>query len=422
MLDKVVDLEGVVPYFQPIISVDRQRIVGYEILGRKQTRSGVESLGQFFHDPDVPDEDKAVVDRHIRQLALGHFRDPSADGMMAFINVNPNWTDWTLEHPERWSMIPLLVESGIAPDRVVIEITEQQFKGPVDRLRDLVEYYRGHGCRIALDDVGAGFSQLDRIALLHPDILKVDMQLVKNSTQHVSYFQLLQALSVIAANIGAMLLIEGVETERELQVGLDLGAGQMQGYLFSEALPGLQPPDSYAAMMKQALDAHRSHASLLASQRLAVVEELNTRMSAWVATQAEELDGAGSERCQVDRVLGTLLQRLPVCCSRVYLCDAMGNQLSSNIERAETEWVPDPAYFGANWSARPYFAYTTDLAFRVGTGMLSDTYPDVRSRQMMATFVFPVAGRLLIFADFLVSDLDRALADPNEAKRCLESS
>lgn len=64
------DDDAIVPFFQPIIAVDTRKIVGYEVLGRVRTPSGVYSLGPFFHDPAVPKGAKVRADRLIRQKAL----------------------------------------------------------------------------------------------------------------------------------------------------------------------------------------------------------------------------------------------------------------------------------------------------------------------------------------------------------------
>lgn len=83
--------QNLVPYFQPIISIDSGEIYGYEILGRYIKDSGAESLGGFFSDKSVSFSEALEVDRIIRSKGLEEFGENSVDGQYIFINMKLDW-------------------------------------------------------------------------------------------------------------------------------------------------------------------------------------------------------------------------------------------------------------------------------------------------------------------------------------------
>jgi EAL domain-containing protein (putative c-di-GMP-specific phosphodiesterase class I) len=129
-----------------------------------------------------------------------------------------------------------VAEAGISPTSVVIEIVESVV-GDVRELRRFVESYRESGFLIALDDVGAGHSNLNRIPLIKPDVIKIDRYLVKNIHQDFYKQEVLKSLISMARHLGTVLIAEGVETESEGTALLEMGVDMIQGFYFSKPKP-----------------------------------------------------------------------------------------------------------------------------------------------------------------------------------------
>ena len=126
---------------------------------------------------------------------------------------------------------------GVAGSRVVIEITEH---APISDYRPLVEVmasWRAQGVRIAIDDAGAGYASLHHILEIEPDIIKLDLSLVRRVDCMPKTRALARALTLFGTEIGATMLGEGVETASELQALEELGVTCAQGYLIGRPMP-----------------------------------------------------------------------------------------------------------------------------------------------------------------------------------------
>lgn len=129
-LDILTNIEDVIPFYQPIFSAEEQKVIGYEVLGRIQLESEVQSLGPFFSDPSIPEEYKTEVDLKVIRQALDHFLESDRD-LLIFINQDANVL--MMDHGE--GFLELLMEyseKGIELNRFVIEITEQHFEGDIE--------------------------------------------------------------------------------------------------------------------------------------------------------------------------------------------------------------------------------------------------------------------------------------------------
>jgi EAL domain-containing protein (putative c-di-GMP-specific phosphodiesterase class I) len=137
-------------------------------------------------------------------------------------------------------------ECNFPADRLIFEFTEGEKVIDVPHLSKIVEEYRRQGFRIALDDFGAGFSGLNLLAELPPDIIKLDMDLTRNLERRPSARCIVRSMVGLAKTLGSDLVAEGVETFAEYATLRDCGVTLMQGYLFAkpafEALPAFTLP------------------------------------------------------------------------------------------------------------------------------------------------------------------------------------
>jgi EAL domain-containing protein (putative c-di-GMP-specific phosphodiesterase class I) len=144
-----------------------------------------------------------------------------------FVNLHPvELTDDELFAPS----------SPLAPfaSHIVLEITERAALGEIDGLGARIERLRAMGYRIALDDLGAGYAGLTSVAQLEPDVVKLDMSLVRNIQERTTQQRLVRSMIELFRGMNRSVICEGVETREELACLESLGCELFQGYLFGK--------------------------------------------------------------------------------------------------------------------------------------------------------------------------------------------
>lgn len=217
--------------FQPIVDLSANRVYAYEALLRTEEES--------LKRPDLliaaaERLDKIhLLGRTVRSLVARAAADSPKD---AFVFVNVHGLELTDE--SLFTTNDPLAE--LAP-RVVLEITERIGLDPVagpaqiSRLRKL-------GYRIAIDDLGAGYSALGAIATLEPEIVKLDMSLVRDLERHPAKRRVVGAIATLCRELGSRVVAEGVETRAELDAVISAGIDLVQGYLFAKPARGFATP------------------------------------------------------------------------------------------------------------------------------------------------------------------------------------
>lgn len=150
------------------------------------------------------------------------------DGCSLFVNMQAEDLD------EAWAT-PLLA-SGVP---TVLEVTERATLRAIPDLQARVARLRSQGFRIAIDDLGAGYAGLTSFAALEPDIVKLDMALVRNMDREPLKQKLVGSLTNVCRDLGILVVAEGIETEGERQAATHLGCDLLQGYLLGrpQAMP-----------------------------------------------------------------------------------------------------------------------------------------------------------------------------------------
>lgn len=162
-------------------------------------------------------------------LALLRANDP--DGTY-HVNLFPS----TVLNTPSERIIQLLTD-GVATGRLCVELSEQQFLGDPTYLREPLRALRDHGVRVAIDDVGFGRSSIEALLVLEPDVVKVDRRClygIESSGERRQLERLMEMLSAVNAEV----IVEGVETETELQILCDMGVSLAQGYLWGRPSRG----------------------------------------------------------------------------------------------------------------------------------------------------------------------------------------
>ncbi|RVD34937.1 EAL domain-containing protein [Mesorhizobium sp. M4A.F.Ca.ET.020.02.1.1] len=186
----------------------------------------------------LPAADRLFVETMCRMLHLRNFRNIGVEGLDLFFNYNPLINDHLGRAlAEMRLMTRHLGELDLYPGMLVCEITEQAANDKV--LISLVREMRRDGIRIAIDDFGTGHSTEERIALLAPDIVKIDGAWFAEFCRHAAAERFFRPLVSMLHDRGAKVLVEGIEQAVHLRVALDGGVDLVQGYhLARPALAG----------------------------------------------------------------------------------------------------------------------------------------------------------------------------------------
>ena len=236
-LRPVIDNGGPVVLLQPIVDLATRRRVGTEALSR---------FPQEWHlPPDRVFADGDLIGERER-LELLALRGAAAhlDRVTGYVamNVSPAtlFTRGCLDFLDR---LPL--------DRVVLELSEHEQIEDYDRLKAALAPLRSRGMRLAIDDVGAGFSSLRHIVVTAPDVIKLDRSIVTGLSEDPVLSVVVHSLVDLARATGAQVVAEGVETEADAATLTTLGAGLGQGWHFGRATTSEQLRDDYPAVLAQ---------------------------------------------------------------------------------------------------------------------------------------------------------------------------
>lgn len=210
--------------YQPIVDTRRRRVFGHEALLRSSEPS-LPHPGAVI-DAAARLEQLDVLGRAIRARAAGPVSE-SPDSGALFVNLHVrDLLDPTLTA----DVSPL---SRIAP-RVVLEITERAALDEVGDVRPRIARLREMGFRIAIDDLGAGYSGLTSFAQLEPEVVKLDMSLVRDIDSSATKQKVVRSMASLCRDMGMLVVAEGVETVAERDALVELGCDLLQGYLFAK--------------------------------------------------------------------------------------------------------------------------------------------------------------------------------------------
>ncbi|MFT7622404.1 MAG: EAL domain-containing protein (putative c-di-GMP-specific phosphodiesterase class I) [Myxococcota bacterium] len=215
------------PAFQPIVSLSKRGIHAYEALVRSTDvelnnpgllLGAAEKLGR------VRDLGRVIRDRVAE--ALPH----APDGVDIFVNLHPDeLADERLASPD----------SPLAPwaDRIVLEVTERARIEEVPSLQQNIDNLRDRGFRLAIDDLGAGYAGLQSFVSLRPELVKLDMSLIRGIDADLTRLRVVRSIHSLCTEIGIGVIAEGIETAEELATVASLGIDLIQGFFFARPEP-----------------------------------------------------------------------------------------------------------------------------------------------------------------------------------------
>lgn len=149
-------------------------------------------------------------------------------GEKIFINVEPDLIE-SQEFSTGFTM-DLVKKAGYEPKDIVFEITERAAITDLDKFIKIINHYRQQDYLIAVDDVGTGYSGLSKIIRLEPDIIKLDIELIRNIDTHKYKRAIIKGFKTIADELDIIVIAEGIERKEELDALIELGIVHGQGY------------------------------------------------------------------------------------------------------------------------------------------------------------------------------------------------
>lgn len=225
--------------FQPIVDVATGSVFAYEALVRGADGRSAEAVMATVEANMIYKFDQTCRVKAI-ELA-GRLFAPDGDAKLS-INFMPN----AVYEPNACIRASLAAARrvGFDPGRLMFEFTEREEMRDVSHVRRIVEVYRARGFVTAIDDFGAGYAGLGLLADLRPDIVKIDMALVRGIDTSVARRIIVAGIVQMAEALGVQCIAEGIETGEELETVKTLGIRLCQGYLLArpavEALPPVE--------------------------------------------------------------------------------------------------------------------------------------------------------------------------------------
>ncbi|MEP6493528.1 MAG: EAL domain-containing protein [bacterium] len=230
--------------FQPIVDVAAGEVQSYEALIRG---SGGESAQHVF--AQVKPEHLYQLDRESRITAVAL---AGRLGVSCHLNLNVLPRDVQRSSSELPAMIEMAERCGIQASRLILELTEGEAIDDHARFAQAIDTYRALGVKVAIDDFGAGYSGLNLLADFQPDMIKLDMNLVRGIESRGPRQSIARAIMTVCNDLGIEVVAEGVETLDEFVWFEEEGVRLFQGYLFAkpgfECLPLPQYPVPHRAI------------------------------------------------------------------------------------------------------------------------------------------------------------------------------
>jgi EAL domain-containing protein (putative c-di-GMP-specific phosphodiesterase class I) len=387
-LEILSNLTNVFPYFQPIFSADEQRIIAYEVLGRYKTDDEVISLGPFFHDDQIPDEYKFEVDLLIVQKALEKVLELD-EKISIFLNRNAELLMY--EHGEPFLQELLAFEKkGIELNRIVLDVSDQHYKGDIDQFDNLLQYYRTYGIKIAISKLDSESPFFERFAQLEPDILKINLEALKSTAKGVNFNDVLFSLSVLARKIGATLLFENIEMSYQLQFAWKNGGRYYQGYYLHPPASEFIDADFLKHRLKEKFHDFISYEKRKLEAVFTTAEYFHVKVQEIIHK---------NKKLGLEELLKIIGKEMDEAAFRIYVCDENGFQISANLFKVGNDWATQPEYLHKNWSWRPYFLENIIKMRNERKGILSDLYRDIETGENIRTFSIPMNNSDYLFID-----------------------
>jgi EAL domain-containing protein (putative c-di-GMP-specific phosphodiesterase class I) len=225
-------IQSLWPTFQPIVRSCDGSLFGYEALVRTD-EPAMPHPGALLDAAERLDGLWALG-RSMREKAALVMA-PTDPGLHLFLNLHPR----DLGDP---ALLDAAAPHCLLASRIVLEVTERAPLLPEQEPRRQLAELRAAGFRIAVDDLGAGYSGLNSFVQLEPEFVKLDMALIRNVDENLVKQRLVRSITSVCRDMGLQVVAEGIETAQERDMVIELGCDLLQGYRFGRPQRDLEPP------------------------------------------------------------------------------------------------------------------------------------------------------------------------------------
>lgn len=381
---EIITNKRVIVHFQPVVSVSRKMVIGVEGLIRGINTGTNEIISPAVLFNAACDEGLTLeLDRICREEVIKAFRElyQKNHDRLLFINVDAS----ILDKVEGSNYLRNQVNTyEINPRNIVIEINETKVQDNT-ALKKFTDTYRKLGFMVAIDDVGTGFSNMDRILLIKPDMIKIDISLVRNINNDYYKQGVFKSLVNLANEIGALVIAEGAETEEEAIQILRLGGQMIQGYFFAK------PQEIYnesTIFCNNKIEILSRSFNQYMSSKIRDEKQKNKNLNLIVNKSIKELVPVSCQEFD-HRLLKIIWANKVIECA--YILDEYGIQISNTIRFYDKNKVKDDLIFysamiGTDHSMEKYYypltgaglkKYITEPYVSLATGNLCITISKV---------------------------------------------
>jgi diguanylate cyclase (GGDEF)-like protein len=220
------------PYFQPLIDLATQEIVGFEALARWRSRDGSMMDAEHFIEAAERTGLVGSLTLSIMEQAMKDARDWPAHLKLA-VNVSPvQFRDPTLAE----QILKLLSATGFPANRLEIEITEGSLLEDREQVLTIIGSLKNVGVRISLDDFGTGYASLAQVNRLPLDRIKIDKSFITTIVKSKRTAEIVNTIAALGHTLDVPISAEGVESE-QIRAALEkFGCSEAQGWLFGRAV------------------------------------------------------------------------------------------------------------------------------------------------------------------------------------------
>jgi EAL domain-containing protein (putative c-di-GMP-specific phosphodiesterase class I) len=333
--------------FQPIYSIDHQKVIGYEALIRGKDKDGKIVTPDVIFDTPCDERSSVYLDRLCRYTHVANAQKLKEQDKWLFINVSSLACEKSRDYGKFFS--DLLNYFNIPAKRVVVEIIEDHCTDNA-KLVEACNYYKSMGCLIAIDDFGAGHSNFERIWNIRPDIVKLDRSILLRAINSNHTEKMLTSIVQILHQSGCLVVIEGVENEEQALIAANSNADFVQGFYFARPQPAsfieTETKPLFAQLITQtiAIEKYQLHQDLQWSSTYR-----NTFLQAAIAIKAG--------KC-IKSAINPLMNLRKVI--RCFLVDNQGQQLGESYIVDQGKLNPDEQFYqlqlskNANWYRKNY--------------------------------------------------------------------
>jgi EAL domain-containing protein (putative c-di-GMP-specific phosphodiesterase class I) len=395
-IEQILRDERLVVHLQPIVSPNGRVFFGMESLIRGIADDGGIIVPHILFGEAAKRGFTLELDKIARTLAIRAFAPLYEENnkLILFVNFEPSLID-NFE-PGNYLFYGELKKLGIPYENVVLEVKEDEISDTA-KLKLFCDHYRALGFNIALDDFGVGQSSFDRIAVVRPDIIKIDRSLITDISNNQIHREIVSAICKMCHNIGAMPLAEGGESIEEIVCCMRLGASLIQGFYI--ARPSAEVTEN--KLRQKVSDVNEAYSKILKNMQLEekrfheMGEEAESLFCSFVANaqNIKNWTQSGSR----------LLEELPSV-EALYLIDDENKQVGDTLIKSRTRPFYEPTKDGYDYSLKEYYIRAKNA---ISGKHLTEPYLSLASGSLCRTY----ASRISISQTSYVLCIDFAIGN-----------